>query len=123
MNACPFCGPEEIPVAENDVALVIGDKHPISPGHSLVIPKRHVTAIFALSIEEYLGCFALVRSAWQLIESRYSPVGFHLLVNNGTAAGQTVEHAHIHVVPRYLGDSLKPASGLREFLPGPGSHS
>ena len=87
MSGCPFCGSEEIPFAENDVAMVIGDKRPISPGHSLVIPKRHVTSIFALSMDDYLACFALVRTVQELLESRHSPAGFNVVVNNGTAAG------------------------------------
>lgn len=121
MKGCPFCRHQEAPLAENEVALALDDKHPISPGHCLVIPRRHVPSVFALSLEEYLGCFALVRTVKQLLESRHSPAGFNLAVNNGPAAGQTVEHAHIHVVPRYPGDILKPASRLGEFLPGRGS--
>lgn len=120
MTACPFCEAMESPLAENDVALAIDDKHPISPGHCLIIPRKHVPSIFALSLEDYLGCFALVRTVKQLLETRHAPAGFNLAVNNGSAAGQTVEHAHIHVVPRYPGDAVKRAGQLREFLPGRG---
>ena len=121
MSPCPFCASVETPLAENEVALAIADRHPISPGHCLIIPRQHATSIFTLSLEEYLRCFALVRDVKHLLETRYSPAGFNLAVNSGPAAGQTVEHAHIHVVPRYPGDALKPESLLREILPGPGS--
>src|SRR5690242_5581088 len=107
MSACPFCQPPEIPIAENAVALAIDDKYPVSPGHCLIISRRHVSTIFALPGEEYLGCFQLVRTVKELLERRYSPAGFNLVVNSGTAAGQTVDHAHIHVVPRFEGDLLQ----------------
>jgi diadenosine tetraphosphate (Ap4A) HIT family hydrolase len=117
MLACPFCQPQEMIVAENEVALAIADKHPISLGHCLVIPRRHVSSIFDLPSEEYMGYLQLVRTLKNLLSARHSPAGFNLAVNDGKAAGQTVEHAHIHLVPRYEGDLLNP-SDLRMKLPG-----
>jgi diadenosine tetraphosphate (Ap4A) HIT family hydrolase len=108
MTVCPFCRPEEALIAQNQHALAIADKHPISIGHSLVIPRKHVSSIFTLPRQEYLGCFDLARKVKKVLESRHSPAGFNLTVNSGQAAGQTVEHAHIHVVPRYPGETLKP---------------
>ena len=121
MTGCPFCGVQESLLAENDHAIAPADKHPISKGHSLIIPRQHVPSIFDLSSEEYVGCFDLVRTVRQLLERKYSPAGFNLAVNDGRAAGQTVAHAHVHVVPRYPGDCLKPNNLLREFLAGPGT--
>ena len=123
MTVCPFCGPQKSPLAENETALAIDDKRPISPGHCLIILRQHVPSIFMLPLDAYLGCFALVRTVQELLASSRCPAGFNLVVNNGAAAGQTVEHAHIHIVPRYPGDLLKPDGRLREFLPGPGSPS
>ena len=120
MSGCPFCNPQESLLVANESAHAINDKHPISPGHCLVIPKRHVASIFALSVNEYLRCFELVRSVKDLLQAQHSPAAFNLAINDGPAAGQTVEHAHIHVVPRYAGDTLKPDNLLRELLPGPG---
>ncbi len=120
MPSCPFCTPLESPLADNESALAIEDKHPISPGHCLVVPRRHVVSIFALSLDEYRHCFELVRNVKDLLEKKHFPAGFNLAVNDGRTAGQTVEHAHIHVVPRFVGDTLKPNNLLGERLPGPG---
>jgi diadenosine tetraphosphate (Ap4A) HIT family hydrolase len=118
MLACPFCKSQEVLLAENEIALAIKDKHPISMGHALIIPRRHVSSIFVLTLEEYLGCFELVRIVKELLEDSHAPEGFNLLVNNGAAAGQTVEHAHIHVVPRYKDDALRPSPFHPAPLPG-----
>jgi diadenosine tetraphosphate (Ap4A) HIT family hydrolase len=118
MRACPFCHPPGPPLAETAHAFAISDKHPISPGHSLIVPRRHVPSIIALDDHEYNDCFALVRSLKALLETRHHPAGFNLAVNDGAVAGQTVQHAHIHIVPRYPGDLLQP-NYFREFLPGP----
>src|ERR1035441_3820434 len=85
-----------------------------------VVPKQHISSIFDLPLEGYAGCFQLMRSVKKELNNRHSPAGFNLSVNNGRVAGQTVEHAHAHVVPRYEGDLLKPNGLLREALPGPG---
>jgi diadenosine tetraphosphate (Ap4A) HIT family hydrolase len=119
MTACPFCDPTESPLAETAHAFAIGDKHPISRGHCLIVPRRHVSSIFVLDDNEYKECFALVRSLKALLETRHHPAGFNLAVNDGIAAGQSVQHAHIHIVPRYPDDTLRP-NRLHQFLPGPG---
>jgi diadenosine tetraphosphate (Ap4A) HIT family hydrolase len=118
MTACPFCHLPGPPLAETAHAFAISDQHPISPGHSLIVPRRHVPSIFALDDHEYNDCFALVRRFKALLETRHHPAGFNLAVNDGAVAGQTVQHAHIHIVPRYPGDLLRP-NHFREFLPGP----
>ena len=120
MSNCPFCQPQENILAENEFALAIADKHPLSQGHCLVVPNQHISSIFDLPLEEYAECFQLVRTVKMELDNRHSPAGFNLSVNNGRVAGQTVERAHIHVVPRYEGDLLKPNGLLREALPGPG---
>jgi diadenosine tetraphosphate (Ap4A) HIT family hydrolase len=106
MRGCPFCNLAEPVLARNPYAFAISDKNPISPGHSLIVPVPHVPNIFALSPESYQACFNLLRALKESLEKSNSPAGFNVVVNNGTAAGQTVDHAHIHLVPRYTGDSL-----------------
>ncbi|MDD3643748.1 MAG: HIT family protein [Candidatus Krumholzibacteria bacterium] len=95
---CPFCSPSGV-FLENDLAAAIPDRHPIRPGHTLVIPKRHVASFFDLTPEEAAACFELVRAVRARLEGEYSPGGYKIGINIGRAAGQSVMHAHIHVVP------------------------
>lgn len=106
MSRCPFCDIVEPVLLRNRHALAINDQHPISPGHSLVVPTVHVESIFALPLESYLRCFELLRQLKDCLQETHSPAGFNVVVNSGKAAGQTVAHAHIHLVPRYPDDIL-----------------
>lgn len=110
MNGCPFCDLAEPVLVRYEHALAINDKNPISPGHSLIVPTVHIQSIFALPLEKYQGCFELLRTLKERLEESYSPVGFDVVVNTGQAAGQTVDHAHIHLVPRYPEDLSRPRS-------------
>jgi diadenosine tetraphosphate (Ap4A) HIT family hydrolase len=115
---CPFCGlpPERIWVA-TDAAAVVLDGFPVAEGHSLVIPKRHVELLFDLPEEELLRVWSLVGKVRQLLKKNYEPDGFNIGVNEGRAAGQTISHAHIHVIPRRTGDVPDPRGGIRWVLP------
>ncbi len=97
-KACPFCGPENI-LFENELAVAIPDKYPVRPGHTLVIPKRHVSSFFDLTDEEVVACFDLIKKAKISIDEKYSSDGYKIGINIGRSSGQTVMHAHIHVVP------------------------
>lgn len=99
-------------------AFVVLDAYPVSPGHSLVISRRHVTDIFDLSAAEIAEIIKLVQSARRRIDRTLQPVGYNVGVNVGTDAGQTVMHAHVHVIPRYPGDSADPTGGVRGVIPG-----
>jgi len=114
---CIFCNPKREILAENALALAFFDSYPVSRGHGLVVPKRHVVTIFELSDEEYADCFNLVRPLKDLLLARYAPDGFNVGVNCGEAAGQSVWHAHIHVIPRYTGDVAEPRGGVRGVIP------
>jgi ATP adenylyltransferase len=114
---CVFCRPQREILAENANALAVFDSFPVSPGHALVIPKRHVTTIFEMSLDEYTDCFRLVLPLKDLISARYSPDGYNVGANCGKAAGQSVWHAHIHVIPRYTGDVSEPRGGVRGVIP------
>jgi diadenosine tetraphosphate (Ap4A) HIT family hydrolase len=102
---------------ENDLAQAVYDTYPVSPGHTLVVPRRHAATIWDLTDEEYAACFALVREARTVLEARFTPDGFTLGANCGVAAGQSVMHAHIHLIPRFQGDVADPRGGVRNIIP------
>ncbi|MBI2316667.1 MAG: HIT family protein [Betaproteobacteria bacterium] len=122
MEDCIFCHPKREILLEDRHALAIFDAHPVSRGHALIVPRRHVATLWDLDPEEYAACFALVRAARPVLESRFSPDGFNVGANCGEAAGQTVWHAHIHLIPRYRGDVPNPRGGVRNMLPHAGHH-
>jgi diadenosine tetraphosphate (Ap4A) HIT family hydrolase len=117
---CPFCNPDREIIAENDHSIAIFDSHPVSPGHALVIPRHHVSTIFDLADDEYASCFNLVRKIREILEEKHSTDAFNVGVNCGETAGQTVDHAHIHVIPRYSGDVDDPRGGVRHIIPDKG---
>jgi diadenosine tetraphosphate (Ap4A) HIT family hydrolase len=117
MSTCIFCKPQRDIIAENDLAIGVYDSYPVSPGHALVLPRRHVVTIWELEEAEYVGCFRLVRELRSILEMRYGPDGFNVGANCGEAAGQSVWHAHIHVIPRYKGDVADPRGGVRHVIP------
>jgi diadenosine tetraphosphate (Ap4A) HIT family hydrolase len=116
-NTCIFCTLTEEPVAENELAFAIRDKFPAATGHCLVIPRRHVVTMDELTGEEALALFALVRQVKSLLRERFCPDGFNIGINEGEAAGQTVMHLHIHIIPRTRGDVADPRGGIRKVLP------
>ena len=115
---CPFCilADSRI-VARNDFALVIRDGFPISPGHTLIIPRRHIGSFFELEERERASLLALLDQAKEELEGIFQPDGFNIGINDGAAAGQTVPHLHIHLIPRYLGDRPDPRGGVRWIIP------
>ena len=96
---------------------VIRDGFPISPGHTLIIPKRHVASFFELTTEERADLLALLDAAKADLDREFSPQGYNIGVNDGTAAGQTIGHVHIHLIPRFAGDQPDPRGGVRWIFP------
>ncbi len=107
---------------ENGYAFSIRDRYPVSTGHSLIIPRKHVTNVFDLPFDDYHACFDLVRAVRELLEREHRPGGFNIWVNCGTVAGQTVAHAHVHLIPRYPGDVSKSRGIVRNVIPGKGEY-
>ena len=116
----PFINKEKI--LENEYAFAIYDGFPVSKGHTLVIPKRIVSEIFDLKVDEYEACFDLVKKVKNYLQEKYNTDAFNVGVNCGEIAGQTVFHAHIHIIPRYKGDVTKPRGGVRNIIPGKGDY-
>jgi diadenosine tetraphosphate (Ap4A) HIT family hydrolase len=104
-------------VAENDLAVPFLDAFPLGPGHCLVVTRRHESDFLALAAQEQTAAWALVASVRRLIEANRTPGGYNIGINIGEAAGQTVAHAHIHVIPRYQGDVPDPRGGIRWIIP------
>ena len=102
---------------ETETAVAVLDGFPVSEGHSLVIPKRHFEALFELPEAELLQVWTLVAEVRQLLKTKHNPDGFNIGVNEGRAAGQTISHAHIHVIPRWAGDVPGPRGGIRWVIP------
>ncbi|MFC1678691.1 HIT family protein [Elusimicrobiota bacterium] len=119
MKTCPFCqklASKDL-LRETLLAAALVDAYPISPGHMLVVPKRHVDDFFDLSNEERLSIWELVETIRKQIQADKSPDGFNIGINAGAAAGQTVPHAHVHIIPRFEGDREDPRGGIRWILP------
>ena len=111
----PF--PKKTRLLENEVGFVIYDGFPVSEGHCLVVPHRVYDDYFDSTDEEIVGLQALVVDAQRLLREKHSPDGFNVGINCGEAAGQTVPHMHIHVIPRYRGDMDDPRGGVRGVIP------
>lgn len=117
--SCIFCClPLERIVAQNDLAIVIRDGFPVSPGHTLVIPRRHVASYFETTAEERLAMFELLEDAKRDLGNEFAPAALNIGINDGQAAGQTVMHLHMHLIPRYAGDMQDPRGGVRWIFPG-----
>lgn len=123
---CPFCTFAGIDparrLAENDLAVAFLDGFPVNPGHALVIPRRHVGSWFDATPAERDAIFALVDAVRVELDARFHPAGYNLGVNVGAAAGQTVPHLHVHVIPRHDGDVDDPTGGVRFVIPERGNY-
>ena len=115
---CPFCTlPENRIVDCNAYGVTIRDAYPVSPGHMLVIPRRHVGSFFEIAEAERSGLMDLLSNAKNIVQADLAPAGYNIGINDGASAGQTVPHLHIHLIPRYTGDLPDPRGGVRWVLP------
>ena len=115
--------PESDWIASNELAFAIRDGYPVSPGHALVVPRRLVATWFDATAEERQALFALVDEVKRQIDASCpAPDGYNIGINCGAAAGQTVMHLHVHVIPRYAGDVPDPTGGVRHVIPGKGNY-
>ena len=115
---CPFCHLEKSRIRmESEFAVALLDGFPVTQGHTLIVPKRHVASLFELSEEEQAAIWNLVAQVHVSLVAELRPDGFNVGLNDGTAAGQTVMHAHIHIIPRRKGDTADPRGGVRWIMP------
>jgi HKD family nuclease/diadenosine tetraphosphate (Ap4A) HIT family hydrolase len=115
---CPFCSVDESRIAfSNDCVIAIWDGFPVSPGHLLIIPRRHTPAWANLSSSEKAATWSAIDQGQRLISERFHPDGFNVGFNESSAAGQTVFHFHLHIIPRYEGDVADPRGGVRHVIP------
>jgi diadenosine tetraphosphate (Ap4A) HIT family hydrolase len=117
---CPFCKRlrrHEMLIASRERAVAFPDAFPVNPGHCLVIPRRHEADFFALSREEQEDIWDIVWELRELLEAEHDTKSFNVGINAGELAGQTVPHAHVHVIPRYAGDVPDPRGGIRWLIP------
>jgi diadenosine tetraphosphate (Ap4A) HIT family hydrolase len=112
-NPCLFCTDPQGVSLTNELAYSARDTYPASPGHSVVIPKRHVASFFDLTPDEVSACMELILEERKLLDQEFSPDGYNIGVNIGPAAGQSIMHVHIHIIPRYKGDVENPQGGVR----------
>lgn len=116
---CPFCeriAKGEFHIADAD-AVAFPDGFPVSPGHYLIVPRRHEADFFQLTPNEQVALLWMARAVKERLQGELNPAGFNLGVNVGAAGGQTVNHVHLHVIPRYEGDVPEPRGGVRWILP------
>jgi len=115
---CPFCqlNSDRI-IDESEYGLVIRDAYPISKGHTLIVPKRHIQSFFDLESEERADLLDLVDKAKSNLNKEFTPDSYNIGINDGPEAGQTIPHLHIHLIPRYRGDCDDPKGGVRWILP------
>jgi len=118
MTTCPFCtiAPEKV-IAQSAHTFTVRDTLPVSPGHTLIVPKRHIASIFEAEQDEVAALWEAVQKARAQLLKDLLPDGFNIGINDGLAAGQTILHLHIHIIPRYKGDMPDPRGGIRWIFP------
>jgi ATP adenylyltransferase len=117
---CVFCNldKEKELISETATAIAFLDSFPVNPGHTLIVPKRHVADYFELTIHEQRALWLVVNRCKALIQKRFNPDGFNVGINVGEMAGQSIFHVHLHLIPRYKGDVENPRGGVRGVVPG-----
>ena len=109
--------PQDWVILETDAAVAFYDGFPIAEGHALVVPRFPVLSLFELDSDMQAAVWETVRLTREILEEKYQPDGFNIGVNDGKTAGQTVPHAHVHIIPRYHGDVPDPRGGIRWIMP------
>lgn len=104
-------------VAKDDLAFAVRDTFPVSPGHTLLITRRHVASFFEITDAERTSILQLLATEKQRVDQEFKPDGYNVGINDGRAAGQTIPHLHVHLIPRYQGDQADPRGGIRWIFP------
>jgi diadenosine tetraphosphate (Ap4A) HIT family hydrolase len=115
MNDCELCKPADV-LFETALAYVSPDATPLSKGHVIVVPKRHVESFFDMTAQEQAAVLELLAKTQRSLQALHKPDGYNVGANVGKAAGQSRMHVHVHLIPRYAGDLPDPAGGVRRVL-------
>lgn len=121
-NPCLFCKDPRGVSLEHELVYSARDSYAVSPGHTLIIPRRHVASFFDLTSEEISACMELIAEERKRLDKEFAPDGYNIGVNVGEAAGQSIFHVHIHLIPRYKGDVDNPQGGVRHVIPNKGHY-
>lgn len=119
-DRCIFCSlvdEEGGRLLEERMFVARYDNYPVSKGHALIIPRRHIESPFELSPDQGAALAGVFRKVREIVDSEYAPNGYNIGSNVGAAAGQTIPHPHIHMIPRYEGDIDNPEGGVRNIIP------
>ena len=121
---CIFCNVDKSKIlAQTELAFAIRDGFPVTPLHTLIIPKAHFSNFLDIELSEMEDCLVLIREMSDRIYGEDASVkGFNVGINAGKTAGQTVMHCHIHLIPRRVGDVENPRGGVRNVIPGMGDY-
>ncbi len=122
-NPCLFCKDPRGVSLLHELAYSARDSYAVSPGHTLVIPRRHVSSFFDLTPDEVNACMELISEERVRLDKEFTPDGYNIGVNVGPAAGQSIFHVHIHLIPRYKGDVKNPQGGVRHVIPTKGHYT
>jgi len=121
LATCPFCGDLATHngiVSDTGDFFMRWDRYPVAEGHLLVVPKRHIQYFSELSFEETRALGAAIKAAVEIVQAKVGPEAVNIGINDGPAAGQTVPHLHVHIIPRRAGDVDDPRGGVRGIIPG-----
>ena len=118
---CTFCEIKKTKsriILENPHAFAISDQFPVSQGHTLIVLRRHIASLFEASSKEITAIFDLAKQVQKVLSKQYKPDGYNVGFNDLEAAGQSILHCHMHIIPRYQGDVKNPRGGIRGVIPG-----
>ena len=104
-------------MSQSRLGFVLRDAYPVSPGHALVVPRRHFASFFEATSDERAELLQLLDEARAIVDKDMHPAGYNIGINEGAAGGQTVFHLHIHLIPRYVGDQPDARGGVRWIFP------
>lgn len=116
MSSCVFCTINES-IFDDNHFWIIKDNYPVSSGHTLIIPKKHILSLFDLDQQDFIHLHSVIKKLKLFLDQQYNPDGFNIGINDGKSAGRTIDHLHIHVIPRYLNDQKDPRGGIRLIFP------
>ena len=115
-ESCLLCRPKDRVLHSNDFGFVVRDSYPLTKGHTLVVLRRHVASLFNATSDERMALMELLDAARKQLDEEFRPDGYTIGINDGTVAGQSLMHLHVHLIPRYKGDAGE-GRGVRWMIP------